>query len=227
MEIVCNNCQKRLVVPDEKLPEGKAVTLRCPGCKTKITLDLKDRFDAGGFTEMEEDEPEVQTPDYVAEEEDGYDASEKPFDFLEEEGNTAMICDSDPAAVENMKKILELMDYHVTVAENLREALRNLKYHAYNLILVNETFDGSHPESNGLLIYLERLNMQIRRHIFVGLLTNRFPTKDNMAAFLKSVNITINIKDLPRLDYILSRSISENDLFYTVYKEAMKKTGRL
>lgn len=226
MEIICNNCQKRLVVPDEKLPEGKAVTLRCPGCKTKITLDLKEGFDAGGFTEMEGDEPALQTPE-SGEEEEGYDASEKPFDFLEEEGNTAMICESDPEAVANMKKVLELMDYHVTVAENLRDALRNLKYHAYNLILVNETFDGSHPESNGLLIYLERLNMQIRRHIFVGLLTSRFPTKDNMAAFLKSVNITINIKDLPSIDYVLSRGLSENDLFYTVYKESMKKAGRV
>ena len=223
MEIVCNNCQKKLLVPDEKLPAGKSVTLRCPSCKGKITLDLTDRFDAGGFTEMADDEPPA---DFATEDGNTYDASEKPFDFLEEEGNTAMVCETDSGNVPRIKKVLELMDYHVTLVDNLRDALRNMKYHTYDLILVNETFDGSHPDSNGLLIYLERLNMSVRRNIFVGLLTKRFPTKDNMAAFLKSVNITINIKDLPTLDRILNRGLGENDLFYAVYRESMKRTGR-
>jgi len=48
-----------------------------------------------------------------------------------------------------------------------------------------------------------------------------------MAAFLKSVNLTINEKDVPHIDRILKRSINENDMFFTVLKESMRKTGKI
>jgi hypothetical protein len=67
--------------------------------------------------------------------------------------------------------------------------------------------------------------MDVRRNLFVGLLTQRFPTMDNMAAFLKSVNITINVKDIGSIDRILSRGISEYELFYATFKDSAKKLG--
>ena len=48
---------------------------------------------------------------------------------------------------------------------------------------------------------------------------------DNMAAFLKSVNITININDIDKIDRVLARGISEFDLFYAIYKDSAKKLG--
>ncbi|MEZ4567073.1 MAG: hypothetical protein R2860_08945 [Desulfobacterales bacterium] len=100
-----------------------------------------------------------------------------------------------------------------------------MKYHTYNMILVNDTFDGSDPDANGLLLYLERLEMDVRRNIFVGLLTRRYATMDNMSAFLKSVNITINLKDIASIDRILARGINEYELFYAAYKDSAKKLG--
>ncbi len=222
MELSCTNCQKKIHIPDEKIPDGKAFSLRCPACKTKIAIDLNSNekqpppIDSGwqkggGFGSGDEE----------------YDATEKPFDFLEEEGITAMVCEDDPAAVKRIKEVLTVMEYHVTVADDVRDALRKMKYHVYDLVLVNETFDGSDPDSNGILIFLERLNMAVRRHIYVGMLTKRYATKDNMAAFLKSVNVTINSRDVNSIDRILSRGINENELFYTVYKESMKRAGRI
>jgi len=223
MEISCKNCGKKLMVPDEKLPEGKSVSIRCPGCKSKISIDAKEKWDAGGFVEMASDKSDDMDSGMNGE----YDGDSRPFDFLEEEGNTAMVCESDAGRVKKIKTVLEIMDYHVTVADSLRNALRNMKYHLYDLILINESFDGSHPDSNGILIYLERLNMSIRRNVYVGLLTKRFSTMDNMSAFLNSVNVTINLKDIANLDRILGRGISENDLFFAVHKESMKKAGMI
>jgi hypothetical protein len=48
---------------------------------------------------------------------------------------------------------------------------------------------------------------------------------DNMAAFLRSVNMTINIKDIDKIDKILSRGINEYELFYAIYKDSAKKFG--
>jgi len=221
MDITCNHCQKKIIVPDEKIPEGKSFSLRCPGCKAKISIDLNPPADNKSIATGWDPETEFGDGD------ENYDASEKPFDFLEEEGNTAMICEGNPAVIQKIREVLEVMEYHVTVAETVRDALRKMKYHLYDLILVNEKFDGTEPDSNGIMIYLERLNMDVRRNIFVGLLTDRFSTMDNMAAFLKSVNVTIHLRDINSIDRILSRGISENELFYTIYKESMKKTGRI
>ena len=93
-----------------------------------------------------------------------------------------------------------------------------MKYHSYDMMLINESFDGSDPDANGLLVYVERLSMDVRRNVFVGLLTQRFPSMDNMAAFLKSVNITINVKDIGSIDRILSRGISEYEFFYSTFR---------
>ncbi len=224
MEISCNNCKGRFNVPDDKLPEGKMASIRCPKCKGKIVIDLTNEG-------KDADDPKpIPDSTYAFNFDEGiddsdYNADERPFDFLEEEGKTALICEKDPAIVKPIQTVLDIMEYNVTVAENMRDALRKMKYHTYDMILINETFDAPDPEINGILIYLERLQMDIRRNIFVGLLTTRYATMDNMAAFLKSVNITINVNDIDKVDRVLGRGISEFDLFYAIYKDSAKKMG--
>jgi predicted Zn finger-like uncharacterized protein len=222
MEVKCQQCESRLSIADEKLPVGKLSTVRCPKCRNKISIDLRPT-QAGG-TERETFSAGVGKGNDIASE--TYDAGEKPFDFLEEEGKTALVCESDPNRLSHIKEVLDIMEYHATVPEGIRDALRKMKYHVYDLIIVNERFDGSEPDVNGILIYLERMSMDIRRDIYLALLTERFYTLDYMAAFLKSVNIVINPKDLESLDQILARGINERDLFYDVFKESAKKLGR-
>lgn len=216
MEIICNKCNAKLSIADDKLPEGKTAAIKCPKCQNKISVDLRHR------NGQEAPQPNQFNFDEGTED---YDASEKPFDFLEEEGNTALVCENDPEVLKQINIVLGIMDYSVTVAESIRDALKKMKYHTYDLMLINEAFDGSDPDANGLLVYVERLTMDVRRNIFVGLLTRRFPSMDNMTAFLKSVNITINLKDIGSIDRILARGINESDLFYAAFKDSAKKLG--
>lgn len=225
MEFVCDQCNTKLSIADDKLPEGKIATIRCPKCKNKISVDLRQGSSeppaaaskpAAGKFDFDEGSDDDDSEDYSA---------ERPFDFLEEEGNTALICENDPEIVKQINIVLGIMEYSATVAVSVRDALRKMKFHTYNMILVNETFDGSDPDANGLLLYLERLSMDVRRNIFVGLLTRRHSSMDNMTAFLKSVNVTINLKDMSNLDKLLVRGINEHEMFYAMYKESMKKLG--
>jgi hypothetical protein len=117
------------------------------------------------------------------------------------------------------------MEYHTTEAENGRDALKKMRYHVYDLVLVNEEFDTSDPDSNGVLIYLERLIMNVRRNIFVVLLSNRFRTLDSMMAFNKSVNMVININNIDEIDKILRRGLADNDIFYRTFQEGLQKAG--
>ncbi len=41
MNVECQTCGKSFELPDDRLPAGKKVSFPCPGCKSKITLDLR------------------------------------------------------------------------------------------------------------------------------------------------------------------------------------------
>ena len=68
--------------------------------------------------------------------------------------------------------------------------------------------------------------MSIRRNIFVAMVSSRYRTMDNMMAFHASVNLIINIKNIEDIAKILGRAITDTELFYRIYKEAYKETGR-
>ena len=207
MDIICSNCSSKFRIPDEKIPAGRSTTLPCPKCKTRISLDPAKKTAAAS---------------------DGttYDPSDKPFDFMEEEGITALLCEQNPIARKTIETALSLMDYQITIAESARDALKRMRYHAYDLIVVDENFDTKNPDANGVLIYLERLQISVRRSIFVAMISTRYRTMDNMMAFHASVNLIINIKNIEDIGKILGRGITDTELFFRIYKETIKETGR-
>jgi len=214
MDIICDQCQSRFKISDEKLPPGATATLTCNKCKNKIQVKAP--------TKAPKEIPFEEIGDMFSfdeEESEGYDSNEKPFDFVEEEGKAALVCESDPKIKERIKTVLDVLEYHVTDIENSREALKKMRYHAYDLICINEFFDTRNPDQNGILIYLERLNMAVRRQMFITLITNRFRTMDQMIAFQKSVNIIINISNIDDFDKILRRALADNEMFYRIFRE--------
>ncbi|OQX60353.1 MAG: hypothetical protein B5M56_11140 [Desulfococcus sp. 4484_241] len=119
------------------------------------------------------------------------------------------------------------MEYHISEASDVRDALKKMRYHLYDMIVVNETFGSRSPDANSLLIYLERLKMKIRREIFVVMLTKRFKTMDHMEAFKKSVNIIVNVNDINHFEKILTRGLSEYNQFYHIYKELVRNISTI
>jgi predicted Zn finger-like uncharacterized protein len=214
MEIICNNCQSKFRVPDQKIPAGKRATVACPKCKGKISLGPQKRS------------PGSRTGLVNGNSNNGYDAAEKPFDFIEEEGLTALVCESNPLVRKTITNALDVIDYQITEAESTRDALKRMRYHNYDLFAINENFDSDSPESNGILMYLERLGMQVRRNMFVALISDRFRTMDNMMALNKSANIVINSKNIDDIGKILSRGITDNEYFYRIFKGTLKEVGR-
>ncbi len=215
MDIICGHCSSKFRIPDEKIPAGRITTLPCPNCKTRISLDPAKKKTGGAISSK------------ASKDVSNYDASDKPFDFIEEEGLTALLCEQNPIARKTIETALGLMDYQITIAESARDALKRMRYHVYDLIVVDENFDTKNPDANGVLIYLERLQMSTRRNIFVAMISNRYRTMDNMMAFHASVNLIINIKNIEDIGKILGRGITDTELFYRIYKETLKATGRV
>jgi len=227
MDVSCDKCQASFKIPDEKVPKGKSFSLKCPKCKVKFTVlpQVKKAPAAEAATAPAPSEPPGH-PLFDEASTDSYDASERPFDFVEEGVQTALICEGDPVYRKKIQAALETLEYQVTYPANAREVLKQMRFHVFDMMVVNEKFDTPDPDSNNILRFLETLTMSVRRNIFVAMISDRFRTGDSMAAFHKSVNIIIGVSHIDEVEKILKHGITENDLFYRVYKESMVKTGR-
>ncbi len=246
MDIKCEKCSSDYNIPDERLPVGRTIGFTCPKCQNKIpirrmeeeskteekeisfSLDEDGGSDSGGSPSIAFDEADADKPSIdFAEDDSIYNSSDKPFDFVEEEYETALICENDPAHREKVRIALDLMEYSVTIAENTRDALKSMRYHTYDLLVLNENFDTANPDVNGILIYLNRLVMAERRTITLFLLTERFKTFDPMMAYNRSANAVVNIKDIDKIDTILQKGLNDTEAMYKIFKEALGNAGRL
>ncbi|MBU4421217.1 MAG: zinc-ribbon domain-containing protein [Proteobacteria bacterium] len=228
MNIVCKQCQGKFKIPDEKLPKGQTFSLTCPNCKNKISIDTRSKIDSSS-KDLKQESAKTETEKTIFDEvvSGAYDASEKPFDFVEEGVETALLCETDPAILAKIKIAVENMGYHTTEAQSALDALKQMRFHVFDMVVLNEKFDTEDPDNNNVLKYLQQMSMDIRRNIFVALITERFRTMDNMAAFHKSINMVINLKNINEIEKILKSGVADSAVFYRVFKEVLAKTGRL
>ncbi len=228
MEIKCPACQSGYRIPKEKLPVDKdVIAFPCPNCNRPLTVNLKeinkpDRPSEKEITLEKQNDDGGEMMDGLSQ---SYDAAEKPFDFVDEGQRTALICESDPGMNQKIRLALENLIFRYTEAESTLAALKQMRYHVFDLVVLNESFDGVEPKDNPLRIYLSRLPMDTRRNMFVVLLTKRFRTMDNMAAFNLSVNQVIHEKNIDEMEQMIQNGIADNDTFYKVFKKTLDSLG--
>ncbi len=157
---------------------------------------------------------------------EGYDAADRPFDFVGEGGATALVCDPDPAAWEKISSGIKALGYQVTAPKTAKDALKAMRFHIFDVVVVNELFDTANPEANDVLQYLENLNMTTRRRFFVALVSEKYRTMDNMAAFNRSVNLVINLKSIDDAGKIIKQGVADNEAFYHIFHETLLKMGK-
>ena len=158
---------------------------------------------------------------------EGIDYSGRPFGYLNLDSETAMLCEHDPVIRDKISNELKSLNYDVVESATFKEALRYLRFHIFNVIVIDEEFDTGVWEVNYVLNYLESLSMPIRRQTFVVLISSTFATMDNMRSYNKSVNLIINKKEIDEAGLILKKEISENNDFYHVFKENIRKHGKV
>lgn len=220
MKVNCDKCGKVLSIPDEKIPPNKKVSVSCPSCKNKISVErpLAEAPGAGG----KENAPEKQGESVKAM--DPREFVDDELEILEEGAKTAMICDK--VHQEKIIPVLKEMGYQPKTAASASEAIGRMKFTQYDLIILAEDFDGSSLKQNHTLKNIQPMPMAARRKMFVALLGKNFNTMDNMQAFTLSVNAVINFKDMDNLATILKKTILENNTFYKIFKETLVASGK-
>jgi hypothetical protein len=224
MQVTCNACQRSMNIPDEKLPKDQAFSITCPGCKTKIKVDqhLKPKESEPVTPPPEEKEETVDTASMVMNQEEFED--DEDLVIYDENDQLALVLDDNNKEI--WTKALEEKEFKIQYARSPEHAVHKMKFTHFHFVALNENFGNVALDENPFYQTLIEMPMVTRRNIFFALVGANFKSLNNMQAFQKSANVVINEKDLEKLGDILKKSISENEIFYKVYKETLHAMGK-
>lgn len=225
MEVKCEHCGVKLNIPDEKLPKGQLVSISCPKCKQKFTVDTRARKET--IKETPEPVKKPSSPDS----QETYTYEDYSLDdtigFVEEDTKLALVMDSNPAHTDKIKDAVESLGYRFVQSPNMRDAMGKMRFHHFDLLILNNGFDGTDIDDSPIMRYLNHLSMSVRRRMFLTLIDSKFKTMDNMMAFAKSANLVVNERDIEKLGPILKKAIAEYERFYKVFFDTLVETGKV
>jgi len=222
MQITCSSCSKDINIPDDKVPQGQAFNLTCPGCKTKMRVDQHlqppepEADDEGG------DALDTQS---MLVDEDFDDDDDEGIEIYDEHDKIALILDKKNHDL--WTTALTELEYKLQTAKSPEHAVHKLRFNQYHVVVFHEKFGDTILKSSSLYLYLRDMPMDTRRKTFVALVGDNFKTLDNMEALANSVNLVINQNEMDQLETILKKSTGQNDTFYKVYRETMTALGKI
>ena len=219
MQVTCNACQRSINIPDEKLPKDHAFSITCPECKTKFKVDqhLKPKEREPVPSPPKEKEKIVDTASMVVNPEEFED--DEDLVIYDENDQIALVLDDINKDV--WTKALEEKNYKIQYARSPEYAVHKMKFTHFHFVALNENFGNVALDESPIYQTMIEMPMVTRRNIFFALVGTNFKSLNNMQAYQKSANVVINEKDLEKLGDILKKSISENEMFYKVYKETL------
>jgi CheY-like chemotaxis protein len=138
----------------------------------------------------------------------------------------ALMCVDDPDRKSEVSAVLQELGYRVHIPSAVPEALERIRRNPYEIVVVDEEFQGATLHDHPLLRSIQWMSTPSRRSMFVALLSREMKTFDNMAAFVLSVNLVVNVSDVEQLRALLDRALAETDEFYRVYRQVLQTAGK-
>ena len=145
---------------------------------------------------------------------------------LRDDAPSALLCVDDGDRRGAVRKALEDLGYAPETPADAAEAIDRLRKVPYQIVVVDETYNGGTALDNAVLQALNSMSMSVRRYMFVALLAADVKTLDNSSAFARSVNAVVNTNDLGQFTPLLRRAVADNDAFYRVFREVLQSAGK-
>jgi len=222
----CPSCQRSLQLTDEQrsrleqalsqLAPGKLLAMKCPICRSAITLDasgLPPQGPAGAVLP-----PPPPDLDWLTS--GRYQGEEKVEDVP-----MALILAQPGDQRKRIGEALEAVGYQVFLAETVVDALERMRFVNYSCVAFQENMEGTFAQST-FHAHMRGLAMDRRRYIFYILIGDTFRTLYNLEALAYSANLTVNTVDLPHLDIVLRKSIPAYEELFGPFLEELGACGK-
>ena len=107
------------------------------------------------------------------------------------------------------------------------DILLKLQTHAYDIVVIAEHFSGGDLQNNPILASTLEILPDQRRNQIIALVGCSVHTDSDMEAWQHSVNLVVNLADVPNIKHVLRRAMVRNRSFYTPYTEALRDAQRI
>jgi CheY-like chemotaxis protein len=132
----------------------------------------------------------------------------------------------DNEEIQNMlEDKLTNMGYKVSVALNVRDAAKQLKFGTFQVVLLQENYYGANIRSNQLLKAINTLEVRTRHKMFIGVIGPNFTSLDDLMAFSLSLDTVINTNDLDDIERLLISATGHVAKFFATYNELRAQRG--
>jgi len=142
------------------------------------------------------------------------------------EARLALVCEDAPERQAVIKVALEQIGFTMLAVKNADDAVERMRRDVYELVIIDEQYQGATPLDNAVLAAVRAMTMSQRRWMFVALVGREFKTFDNAMAFARSVNVVVNVNDLPHFPAILKKGITEHVEFYRAFRQVLTDAGK-
>ncbi len=215
MTVTCPSCKATLTIPDDRLPKGRVVSAACPQCKGKVVIDQTESVAVPGAAKETAPTPVSAPAPPMA-----------TASYNEQRQPLALVCVSAPAERDQVVAALKAEGYAAQVATGAADAIQRLRFMAYALAVIREGFGTAVGEGNPILDHLAEMPMGARRGMHVVFISPNASSHDSAAAFTRSVNLVLNLKDLPHLAEALKRSVAETEQASRVLLDSLRAQGK-
>ena len=237
MIIRCDNCSVSLQLDESKIPSGN-FTVRCPRCQNMLRVQ-KDASGKGLSTvqQLEANQPAPATVDGAhdfAAKESGAQINSalrslmtalksdkgalEAEDEETEKPRRILLCVGQKS--EETAKLLAQAGYKVYIAQTPAQANERLREGKTEILIFSPDFAA---ELGGAAVIQQKANAMYsseRRRLFLISLEEGGATMNAHDAFLRNLNLIVNINDLPQLPLILNRAVNDYNDLYDYFNKA-------
>lgn len=211
MKIACPACGSNANLPDEKVPKDKDFSFKCPKCGGSVPVKAS-----------------IGSPGAAA----GLDPSTAAVGpemsmFQAGGAKQALVCMPPSLGRKRILAGLEHVGLKAHLSESPAQALKNLEYYVYPLVVMDDAFDADKRIAG----YMNNMDMFLRRKICLVRLGPGLETGNAMTALDLSANYVIKSQDLEQEDdalvnHLLAAALSEHEQMYAVFNDSMKAVGK-
>jgi len=211
MKIACPTCGKDANLPDDKIPKNKDFSFKCPKCGALVPVKASAKNPGGaGF------EPNI--------------AGMGPDDMsrLKAGGaKKALVCLAPCLGRNRIMAGLENDGFTAHLPKTPAQAVKNLEYYVYPLVVVDDAFD----TDKAMAAKINNMDMFLRRKTCLVRIGPGFETGNAMTALNLSANYVIKSQDLEQeeaslVNHVLAVALSEHEQMYAVFNDSMKAVGK-
>jgi hypothetical protein len=145
------------------------------------------------------------------------------FEFIGPNDEPALLAITSPEPLKTAKTTLAQMGYKIHVVDSHPQFETRYNQVNYKVVVIEENFAGGNLLDNPSLRIIQGLPMAQRRYAVFFLIGESFESLNTLQAFAQSVHCVLNFAELPMLQEVVQKTIGENDLFLSTFREVQRR----